>query len=169
MFLKVVYLSIFCCLSSIDNATTLNHNIFNLVLENRVARSSDTIDTPLNIENNDRLVIVNNKLNLNQKLQLELDREISKAQNKLMRLSESFNRENAPKIGLVYIHQGYKNWSLQFTYGGYLLNTKEKIVVTTSEISELKKTFANTKLLEIVNNKYPTTRYMSQLGGMLHQ
>ena len=170
MLLKVIFLSILCCLnSSIGNATTLNHNRLNLVLENRVARSGDVINIPLNIENNGQLVVVDNQLNLSQKLQLELEQEIYKAQNKLIRLSDYLDLKNVPKIGLVYIHQGYESWILQFTYGGYLLNTKEKIVVTTSEIFELKETFANTKSLQITNNKYQTTRYMSQLGGILHQ
>ncbi|MEM7594582.1 MAG: hypothetical protein AAF383_24285 [Cyanobacteria bacterium P01_A01_bin.83] len=155
--------------SSISNATTSNHNRLNIVLENRVAGADDVTDIPLNIKTNGQLFIVNNKLNLDRELQLELEREIYKTQNKLMRSSEFVEQENTLKIGLVYIHQGYKDWRLQFTYGGYLLNTKEKIIVTTSEILELKKTFANTKSLQIANNKYQTTRYMSQLGGILHQ
>lgn len=169
MLLKVISLLIFFCFtSSISNATTLN-NRFNLILENDFNKTDNSINAPANIQNNSQLVIVNKKINLSQTLQAELKREISKTQKHLMQLNEFIAKENIPKIGLVYIHQGYENWSLQFTYGGYLLDTEEKIVVTTSEIFQLKEIFVNTKTLLIANKEYQTTRYMSQLGAILHQ
>lgn len=169
MLLKVIFLSIiFCLTSSISNATTSNHNRLTMGLNNRANRIDKTINIPLNTRDNSQLIIVDNKLNLSQNLQTELEQKIDKTQNKLMQLNDFLGKKNTPKIGLVYIHQGYGNWSLQFTYGGYLLNTKDKIIVSTSEVFELKEIFAKTKTIHIVNNEYQTTRYMGQLGAILH-
>ena len=169
MLLKVIFLSIlFCLTSTISNATISTHDRLTMVLEGRLTRPDNATIVPLNTLDNSQLIIVDNKLNLGQTLQVELEQEISKTQKELMQLNEFLGKRNTPKIGLVYIHKGYENWSLQFTYGGYLLNTKDKIIVSTSEVFELKEIFAKTKTIHIVNNEYQTTRYMSQLGAILH-
>ena len=156
MFLRVISISIIVCLtSSISNAVTLGHeNRENISIEKR---------EKLN------LIILNNKLTLSRKLQIELALEIVQKQKLIEQLNDILANNINGKIGLIYMHQGYENWSLHFTYGGYLLDTREKMMITTSEIFELKQIFANTDSLEIVDREYQTTRYMNQLGAILHE
>ena len=166
MLFKVISLSIFCLTSSVSNAAS-NNNILTMVLDNRVAPNTD-----LNLNRKKQeaaLIIVDDRIVLSNTLQIELEQEIIEKQKCLLQLNEFIERQNNPKLGLVYIHQGAENWSLQFSYGGYLLKTKEKIIITTSEIFRLKEIFANTQYLQIANTRYKTTRYMSQLGAILHQ
>ena len=116
-----------------------------------------------------RIVVDNKTLTLDRQLQIELASEIAKAQKSLNGLSNFLNRDVPEQIGLVYIHEGYENWSLRFTYGGYLLTTKQPIIVSTKQIFYLKQIFSQTNSLQIAGKNYATTRYMNQLGGILHQ
>lgn len=170
MLLKVISLSIlFCLTSSISNAANSNHNRLSMVLENRVTEPNNTLYISSKPRDNPQLTIVSDRLQLSSALQTELAQKIALTRKKIVRLNKFIDRENAPNIGLVYIHQGYEKWSLHFTYGGYLLNTKASIIVNTSEIFKFKKVFANTEFLQIDCSRYQTTRYMNQLGAILHQ
>ena len=112
--------------------------------------------------------IIDGQLFLSPSLQRELEREINAAQKSLSEVSKFLGRKIEAKIGLVYIHQGYENWRLQFTYGGYLLETNE-IAIATTDIWELKQVFSQTKLVEIRDKTYQTTQYLTQLGPILHE
>ena len=116
-----------------------------------------------------RLVIDDKTLTLNRQLQTELASEIAKAQKSLDKLSDFLNQDVPEQIGLVYIHEGYENWSLRFTYGGYLLTTRQPIIVSTKQVFHLKQIFSQINSLQIAGKNYSTTRYMNQLGGILHQ
>lgn len=160
MFLRVIFISITVCLTSsisntVSNAVTLDH-------ENRESISIKKRD-------DSNLIILNSKLILSRKLQIELALEIMQKQKSIERSNNFLANNTNRKIGLVYMHQGQENWSLHFTYAGYLLNTREKMIITTSEIFELKQIFANTESLEIIDREYQTTRYMNQLGAILHE
>ena len=164
MLFKVISLSIFCLTSSVSNAAS-NNNILTMVLEKRVSPNSELNFNP---EKTANLIVIDNRITISNALQIELEKEISKHQKQLLQSNRSTERQNNLKIGLVYIHEGAENWKLQFTYGGYLLKTKEKIIITTSEIFRLKDIFANTQYLQITDSEYKTTRNMSQLGAILH-
>ena len=122
-----------------------------------------------NTSQDNRLAINQGKIVISPELQQELKLEIIKAQKSLADLSNFLDKQLEGKIGLVYIHQGYENWSIQFTYGGYLLDIDPKIIVTTTEVFTLKKIFAETQTLRVANRQYRTTQYMNQLGAILHE
>lgn len=156
--------------SSIGNAATISsENRLSIALENSEKASTENTNVATDKKEISQIIITNGKLSLSKTLQTELASEITKTQKCLVKLNEFLEKDVEEKIGLVYIHQGYDHWRLQFTYGGYLLNTQEKIIVNTSDIFELKQIFANTESLQIASNDYQTTRYMNQLGPILHE
>lgn len=172
MLLRVISILIVCfSTTSICNATTIcSENRVSVILENEEKISTENKNVPRERrEISQSLYVTNGKLSLDRVLQKELAREIMKTQKCLVKLNDFLDKDVEEKIGLVYIHQGYDHWSLQFTYGGYLLDTQEKIIVTTSDVFELKQIFANTKSLQIASNDYQTTQYMNQLGPILHE
>lgn len=172
MLLRVIsILTVYFLTTSIGNATTIcSDNRVSVTLEEREKVSTKNTNIPRErTEISQSLYVTNGKLSLSQTLQTELAREIMKTQKCLVKLNDFLDKDVEKKIGLVYIHQGYDHWSLQFTYGGYLLDNQEKIIVTTSEIFELKQIFANTKFLQIASSNYQTTQYINQLGPILHE
>ena len=169
MLLRVISILIVCfATSSISNAATICTNRVNVTGEKQ---EKDITETSISSERKEisQIIITNGKLALSPTLQTELASEITKTQKCLGKLEDFLDKDIEEKIGLVYIHQGYDHWSLQFTYGGYLLNTEEKIIINTTDIPELKQIFANTESLQITNNNYQTTRYLNQLGPILHE
>ena len=170
MLLRVISILIICCsTSSISNAATICSDRASVISKKLEKNLTKNINISFSSKEISQIIITNGKLSLSQSLQTELAREITKTQKCLVKLNDFLEKDVEEKIGLVYIHQGYDHWSLQFTYGGYLLDTKEKIIVTTSDIFELKQIFANTKSLQIANSDYQTTQYMNQLGPILHE
>lgn len=171
MLLRVIsILIVYFSISSISNAATICSDRVSIAGEKPEKYLTKNTNFPLEQkEIAQSLIITNGKLSLSQTLQTELAREITKTQKCLVKLNDFLDKDVEEKIGLVYIHQGYDHWSLQFTYGGYLLDTPEKIIVTTSDIFELKQIFANTKSLQIASSDYQTTQYMNQLGPILHE
>lgn len=172
MLFRVIFILTVCFFSSsTSNAATIcSDTIANIASEK--PEKNLTENTNLPSEQNEiaqGLIITNGELSLSSTLQMELANEITHAQKCLVKLENFLAKEAEAKIGLVYIHQGYDHWSLQFTYGGYLLDTQEKIIINTTNIFELKKIFANTKSLQITSSNYQTTRYMNQLGPILHE
>ena len=172
MLLRLISILIVCfSTTSIGNATTIcSENKASVILENEDKVFTKNKNIPKERkEISQILYVTNGKLSLDRVLQKKLAREIMKTQKCLVKLNNFLDKDVEEKIGLVYIHQGYDHWSLQFTYSGYLLDTQEKIIVTTSDIFELKQIFANTKCLQITNSNYQTTQYMNQLGPILHE
>ena len=171
MLLRVISILTVCLFSSsIGNAAIVNsNNISTIVGENTETASTKEPEVTTNSKREFQGLIINNdRLSLSPTLQTELASEITKAQKCLMKLEDFLSKKTEAKIGLVYMHLGYENWSLRFTYGGYLLNTEE-IIINTTDIFELKQIFANTKSLQITSNNYQTTRYINQLGPILHE
>jgi hypothetical protein len=170
MLLRVISILIIFSTSSIGNAATIcSENRASVTLEKQ--EKDLTKNTNISSERKEisQIIITNDKLSLSQTLQTELAREIMKTQKCLVKLNDFLEKDVEEKIGLVYIHQGYDHWSLQFIYAGYLLDTQEKIIVTTSDIFKLKQIFANTKSLQIASKDYQTTQDMNQLGPILHE
>lgn len=164
MLLRVISILTVCFFTPyLSNAADINSkNRLNIAVKNIELVSEET-------EIAQSLIVHNSQLSLSQELQTELASKITMTREYLLKLDAFLNKKITPKIGLVYIHQGYDNWSLQFTYGGYLLNTETEIVVKTSQINDLRKIFANTESLQITSQNYQTTQYMSQLGPILHE
>lgn len=164
MLLRVVsILTFYFFIPCLSNAASINFkNIPTITTKNIDFVSEKT-------EITQSLIVNDNQLSLSQELQTELASKITMTREYLLKLNDFLDKKVTPKIGLVYIHQGYDNWSLQFTYGGYLLNTETEIIVKTSEINDLRKIFANTESLQIISENYQTTQYMSQLGPILHE
>lgn len=172
MLLRVIFILTVCFFtSSTSNAATIcSDTIANVAGEK--PEKNITKNANVSSEQNEiaqGLIITNGELSLSPTLQMQLASEITKTQKCLGKLEDFLDKDVEEKIGLVYIHQGYEHWSLQFTYGGYLLDTQEKIVINTTDIFELKQIFANTKSLQITSSNYQTTRYMNQLGPILHE
>lgn len=169
MLLRVISILIIFSTSSISNAATICSDRVGITSEKPETNITKNINIDSERKEISQIIITNGKLSLSQTLQTELAREITKTQKCLVKLNDFLEKDVEEKIGLVYIHQGYDHWSLQFTYGGYLLDTQEKIIVTTLDIFELKQIFANTKSLQIASSNYQTTQYMNQLGPILHE
>lgn len=171
MLFRVIFILIVCFFTtSTSNAATICSDRVSIASEKPEKYLTKNTNFSLDQKEIAQSLIINNgKLSLSPILQTELAREITKTQKCLVKLNDFLDKDVEKKIGLVYIHQGYDHWSLQFTYGGYLLNTEEKIIVTTSDIFELKQIFANTKSLQITSSDYQTTQYMNQLGPILHE
>lgn len=145
-------------------------NNYRLYPENLDSLFRDTkINSQDNVSQDNRLTIDRGKIVISPELQQELELEIIKAEKSLTDLSNFLDKQLEGKIGLVYIHQGYENWSIQFTYGGYLLDIDPKIIVTTTEVFNLKKIFAETQIIQVADKQYHTTQYMNQLGAILHE
>lgn len=172
MLLRVIsILTVYFITSSVSNAAIIpSSNRENHLLESEpklaMASSNIPIDRRVIAPN---LMIINGRLALSRSLQIELAKEITEAQKCLVKLNDFIDKQTEAKIGLVYIHQGYENWSLQFTYGGYLLDVPENMIINTSNIPELKKIFSQTKSLKITDKNYQTTRSLDQLGPILHE
>lgn len=172
MLLRVIFILTVCFLtSSTSNAATIcSDNIANIASEKLKKNVVEKTNLPSDKKDIAQgLIISDGELSLSPTLQMELASEITQARKCLIKLEDFLAKETEAKIGLVYIHQGYDHWSLQFTYGGYLLDTEERIIINTTKIFELKKIFANTKSLQITSSNYQTTRYMNQLGPILHE
>lgn len=162
-FIKVVLLIIYFFLLNIPLATATNSTILFPSIQPKLFENYE----PKTIL--DLIDRTNNQLKLNSQLQSQLQTEINKAQQELDRLNKVLSIKFTREIGLVYIHQGYDYWSIQFTYGGVLLSTSEEIILSTPEVFYLKQIFAQAQCLEIEGVKYKTTGFMRQLGPTLHE
>ena len=162
-FIKVVLLVLYFFLLNIPFATATNSTILFPSTQPELSKNYET-KTIL-----DLIDKTNNQLKINSQLQSQLQTEINKAQQELDRLNKVLSIKFTREIGLVYIHQGYDYWSIQFTYGGVLLSTSEEIILSTPEVFYLKQIFAQTQCLEIEGVKYKTTGFMRQLGPILHE
>jgi hypothetical protein len=112
--------------------------------------------------NNEQVVLAKN-------LQAQLKVEILKAQLELDNLSEKFSIKFDLKIGLVYFHEGQDDWSINFTFGGLILEASQKIILKTPQVFELQEAFKQTKWVSIEGETYQTTGVMRHKGGILHE
>jgi hypothetical protein len=112
--------------------------------------------------------IIDDRLVLPKRLQKDLKDEIAKANNRLDELTRRFHLNFNRAVGLAYVHKGQDDWSLQFTFGGLVLNTDSEIILPIQQIFVLKELFRQTQSVRIEDKQYPTTQDMRQLGPILH-
>ncbi len=112
--------------------------------------------------------IQNQSVIISQNILQELASQIPKLD---LQLQEQFQLFSIPlnrEISLVYIHQGRNHWKINFRYGGYPIDTKDKTLYTTQEIYRIKQAFALTKKIDIAGKIYKTNSLMRQVGPILH-
>lgn len=105
---------------------------------------------------------------ISQKIQQELASQIPKLDLQLQSQFKLFAIPLNREIGLVYAHQGRNYWHINFRYGGYPINTKDRTLYTTEEIYRIKQAFALTKKIDIAGKIYETNSLMRQIGPILH-
>jgi hypothetical protein len=103
------------------------------------------------------------------RLQNDLEIQIVQARKKLTDLSQRLSLSFTEEIGMVYIHQGGNQWKLQFTFGGLELEPVQAVIVSTKQVFKLKKSFAQTKSIDVNGKTYVTSRSMRQQGPILHE
>jgi|GEM_PF-4293280 len=113
--------------------------------------------------------LIKNRVILPKALQNELEIEITQAQKELNRLTETFSLKFNQEIGIVYFHKGGDRWKINFTFGNVVLNIQKEIVLSSSDIFQLKDCFRKTEQIVINGKLYTTTQSMQQLGPMLHK
>jgi hypothetical protein len=112
--------------------------------------------------------IENRSLIISPILQQEISSQIPALDRQLQEQSKLFSIPLNRKIGLVYLHQGRDCWKIEFTYGGYPINTTDETIYSTQEIFKLKQAFITTDKIDIAGKLYATSGLMRQTGPILH-
>jgi hypothetical protein len=113
--------------------------------------------------------VIDGKIILSDRLQQELQQNITLAKAELQNNSKKLAIDYSEKISIGYLHLGQNKWEIKFTFGGIILNTSEIIILSTERVFTLKKFFQATDSLTIDNRQYPTTESMIQFGPILHE
>jgi hypothetical protein len=112
--------------------------------------------------------IQNQSVIISQKIQQELASQIPQLDLQLQSQFKLFSVPLNREISLVYAHQGRNHWHINFQYGGYPIDTKDRTIYTTEEIYRIKQAFTLTKKIDIAGRIYNTNGSMRQIGPILH-
>ena len=114
--------------------------------------------------------LIKNRVIVSKALQNDLEIEIAQAEKEFNRLTETFSIKFSSRHWYsFYFNKGGDKWRIYFTFGNIVLNTQKEIVLSTSDIFQLKDCFKKTEQIVINGKLYSTTQSMEQLGPMLHE
>jgi hypothetical protein len=105
---------------------------------------------------------------ISKELQQEITHQIPALDRQLDRQFKLFSIPIDRHMNLVYVHQGQECWKIEFTYGGYLLNTTDETIYSTQEIFRLKQDFRSIDKIYLADRTYDTNGSMQQMGPILH-
>jgi hypothetical protein len=125
-------------------------------------------DTTDRIDPSKPIQIQHQALIISKQLQQEIIRQIPALDLQLDRQFKLFSIPIDRHMNLVYVHQGQECWKIEFTYGGYLLNTTDETIYSTQEIFRLKQDLRSIDKIYLANRTYDTNGSMQQMGPILH-